>query len=61
MTVGCDADNYLRVDPNTCGVYRCLVHNGHGTVETPPIRIYMSDEPTSSSVTEALCETRYRE
>ena len=60
VTVRCDADYCFRVDPSTCGVYKCLVHNRHGTVETPPISISMSDEPTSSSVTEAWYEATYR-
>ena len=60
VTVRCDADYCFRVDPSTCGVYKCLVHNRHGTVETPPISISMSDEPTSSSVIEAWYETTYR-
>ena len=50
----------IQVAPNTCGVYQCSVCNSHGCVWTPPIPISMSDEPTSSSITEASCETMYR-
>ena len=47
------------VDPSTCGVYRCSVHNRHGCVQTPPTEILVSDEPTSYSSTEASYEMTY--
>ena len=47
------------VDPSTCGVYQCSVGNRHGWVQTPPTEISMSDEPTSSSITEVSYEMAY--
>ena len=61
VPVGCPNEPYYRftVDPSTCGDYRCSVGNRHGSVQTPPTAISMSDEPTSYSVTNAILETTY--
>ena len=60
VSVSPDTNYRIRVAPSTCGVYQCLVRNRHGCVWTPPINISMSDERTSSAVTEASYETRYK-
>ena len=58
-SIGSASTYNFQVAPSTCGVYKCLVHNRHSTVATPPTRISMSDEPTGCSVTECMYETRF--
>lgn len=57
--VASDDSHNIQVDRDKCGVYKCLVHNEHGSVHTPPIHISMSDDHSSSSLTAAVLKMTF--